>query len=717
MLRKIVLFVFILIVLLILAVVAAALLIDPDDYRDELAERASQQLGREVRLEGPMDLSFFPWLALDIRDVTVGNPPGFDQAPPLAGIERATASVRVLPLLRGNVEVGTVTIERAGLHVVTARGGASNLEGLFAPAEPTDESGEPTDLSAIQTGKVRFENVVLSLIDLAAGSRTELQLDSLELGSFAAGQEVPLSLEGRLVEGSDTTLTLDFDGSVRVAADLGEVALSGWSLNYTLPTAGAEGEAAGSLMVKPTAEPLAIELSELTNRIELDGLVAELSADQPITASIGEVVRARLPAAELSLNGDSLSLDGEASIGETISGQLTVTGERLDLTRLAPTGDSDDASGDAPDQPTGRDDGAAGDFSALKMFDLGFSLDLGELVLVDGATLTEVTARSRLSEGKLTLDPLSAQLFGGQFQGSARVDFNQQPPAVVLTPELSGIHVDQLVSLLTGQSPVDGEGEFSMDLSFRGLSAEQMLGSLDGSGNFAVARGVLQGVDLQALIDEELTSDNLGNIARVFGGETQFQTLSGGLRIEDGVLELPSMDLAAAGYAATGQGRIDLGAGQVDYALALDLGEELTQKLPGALRRATDGRIPLSISGELAAPKVRVDLASLAEGVVREELGRRLMEALEDDDEEEQAPAPDGAPKEGDGSQTGAQETDEQDAEADKKERRREAARGLLKGLLERDEESESEKDSESGEPGESEEKQEETETEPPPQT
>ncbi|HSH27785.1 MAG TPA: AsmA family protein, partial [Wenzhouxiangella sp.] len=404
MLRKIAVAVLILIVVLVLAVVAAVLLIDADDYREELAERASTQLGREVKLEGPMELRFFPWLALDIRDVTVGNPPAFDQAPPLAGIERATASIRVVPLLRGEIEVGMVTIERAGLHVVTARGGTSNLEGLFAPSDKAAEPDEPIDLSNIRTGTLRFENVVLSLIDLAAGSRTELQLDSLELDSFAAGKDVPLSLEGRLIEGSDTALTLDFNGSIRVAADLSEVALSDWTLNYTLPAAGVGGKADGSLAVNPTAEPLAIELSELTNRTELGTLVAELTARQPITASIGKAVRASLPGIELALNGDVLNLDGEASIGETISGQLAVTGERLDLSRLAPA-DADDAS---RDRQASQNDAAAQDLSALEMFDLSFSLDLGELVLIDGATLTQVTARSRLSGGKLTLDPLSA---------------------------------------------------------------------------------------------------------------------------------------------------------------------------------------------------------------------------------------------------------------------------------------------------------------------
>ncbi|WP_376695553.1 AsmA family protein [Wenzhouxiangella sp. EGI_FJ10305] len=697
MLRKIILLVFILIALLVVAVVTAALLIDPDDYRDEIATRASEQLGREVRLEGPMELTFFPWLALDIRDVTVDNQSSFEQAPSLASIERATAAVRVLPLLRGEIEIGTVTLERADLNVVTGRDGSSNLDGLFAGSDTAPDSDEPTDLSQIRTGGVQFRNVALNLIDLAADSRTELHLDRLDLDSFAVGQDLPLSLGGRLVEGGETLVTLAFDGTIRVAADLGEVALSDWSLRYTLPGAGAEGEAKGSLVVEPMADPLRIELTSFANRTEIGELNVELSAEQAIAATIGETVRATLPAARLTLNGQALNLDGEATIGERIGGRLAVTGERLDLTSLVPEGAQDDGGagdgqGSEPDQ----------DFSALDMFDLDFSLELGELVLTEGARLTEVTARSRLSGGELILDPLSARLFGGQFKGSARVDFNQQPPEVVLSPRLSGIRVAELASLFTGQSPVDGQGEFTMDLRFSGFSPEQMLASLDGSGDFAIADGVLQGVDLQALIEQELTTDNLGNIARTFGGETRFRTLDGGLTIEDGVVELPNLNLAAAGYAATGQGRIDLGANRVDYVLALDLGEELTQQLPRALRRATNGRIPLGISGELTAPTVSVDLAALAEGAVREELGRRLLEVFEDDDE--------GDPEEESAETQEEGESTKEDAEPDERERRREAGRNLLRGLLEKQE-----KDEEPEEDPEADEPEEESETDPPP--
>lgn len=700
MLRKIVLLLFILIGLLVLAIVSAALLVDPDDYREELAAKASEQLGREVRLEGPIDLKYFPWLALDIRDVSVGNPPGLEDAPDLAEIRRATASIRVWPLLRGELEVGAIGIEEAAINLVSSSGGRSNLEGLFEASQTDRAADERTDLSGLQTGAVSFDNVVLSLIDLAEDTRTDITLDSMRLDPFAAGREVGVSLSGAISSGDgETQLVLSLDGDLRVAADLSEIALSNWHLDYELPTGEATGEASGNLRLRPEATPVSVELSDFESALAMAGLELTLHADEPIRAVLGERLRIELPAARLGLDGQELLLDGEAELGERLNARLSVSGDRLDLTRLTAGGPGDGGETDA-ESAGGPED------SAFEFLELSFALELGELVLAEGMTLTEVSARSRLSDGLLTLDPLTARLFGGRFEGSARVDFTQQPPEVILTPSLSGIRVGQLAALLTGQSPVDGEGEMTLDVRFRGFDPQQMLGSLNGNGDFAIAEGVLQGVDLEALIEQELTTDNLASISRAFGGETRFRTLAGGLRIEGGVVELPSVDLVAAGYGATGQGRIDLGANQVDYALMLDLGDELTQQLPGALRRATGGRIPLSISGEMTQPTVSVDLAAIAEGAVREELGRRLLEALEDDDEEdeEQAPQAEGEQQEGDPEQAEADESAEDD-------RDRDAARDLLRGLLKSAEEDQADEEKSDSESAES---QEESETDPP---
>ncbi len=674
MLRKIVLIILILIVLLIAAVVAAALLIDPDDYREELAARASQQLGREVRLDGPMELKLFPWLALDIRDVTVGNPADFAQAPPLASIEQASVAVRVWPLLRGEIEVGTVSIDRAEFYLVSTADERSNLDGLFGAEDPPPDDDGSFDLARVQTGPVRLHNVVLGLINLADDTRTDVHLDEVRLDPFQANRDVGLSVAGRLLDNQQSLLSFDFSGKLLARADLSQIALSDWTLDYALPNADIEGFARGNLSVANGGGPLIVTLDEFATELEAGGLPITLLARQAVEVRLDDPPRVSAPAMQLELADQRLDVDGEASLAEVISARLAVRGERLDLAAL---------SAALPGGPETDQTSAAGDdFSALAALDLNFSLDLDELLLAEGLELSEVSARSRLRDGELLLDPLGARLFGGRFDGQARVDFMQQPPLVTLSPRLSGIRVAELAGLLTEQSPVDGSGEFSLDMQFQGLSAQQLLGSLNGSGSFAVAEGVLQGIDLEALIDDDLSGSTVQNISRAIGGQTRFNTLAGALEIVDGILKLPGLELSAAGYSAAGRGQIDLAGGRVDYLLDLDLGEEFSARLPDALRRATGGQIPVSIVGPLTRPTVSVDVASLAEDTVRHELGRRLLEALGDDDapdeavpQQHEAQARPDAPAEAEESVTVEEEVDERD-------QRREAARGLLRDLL-----------------------------------
>lgn len=672
MLRKLLLFAFLALVLLLAAIILAALIIDPNDYREQLAARASDALGREVRLNGPMHLSYLPWLALDIEQVRIGNPDDMSAAPALAEIERARASVRVLPLLRGRVEVGAVTVSGARLSLVTAADGSSNLEGLFAAAEvqPADQ-GSP-DLSELSTQAIRFDKLELNLIDLATGSRQQLQLDELELAAFAADQPVALRLNGRLTVDGELLTELQLRGALVLAADLGRLQLQDFRVDYRLPEPPIKGRVRGNLLANLDAQPLRVQLDGLQADGTLDGLVMELSAVQPLQVVVATPLQLELPSARLRLNDQLLELDGSARLGETLAARLAVRGQRLDLSALT-----------GSDRPAPAQSAADADqlpVSALDGLDLDFSLDLDELVLADGLILGQVIAGSRLRNGLLQLEPLQARLFGGGFEGRASVDFNQQPPEVRLSPQLSGVPVAQLAGLLVDDPPVDGAADLELDLSFRGFSPRQMLRSLEGSGAFALAEGVLNGVDLNALVDQELTGSRLSSVARSFGGQTRLQSLHGGLSIHDGVLELPALGFSAAGYAATGNGAIDLAAGQVDYVLVLNLDEALVARMPEALRRATGGQVPLEITGALLRPTVHVDVAGLARGLVRDELDQRLRGLLDT------RSAATGRDEPVSGTEEAVVEEDAEEADAEQAgsdaERRREAGRGLLRDLL-----------------------------------
>ena len=93
------------------ATIAISLLINPNNYRDQIAEAVMDETGRELIIEGDLDLSFFPWFALNIGKTTLGNAPGFGDEPFLS-FNEARLSIEIMPLIRGEgLEIGAVVLD------------------------------------------------------------------------------------------------------------------------------------------------------------------------------------------------------------------------------------------------------------------------------------------------------------------------------------------------------------------------------------------------------------------------------------------------------------------------------------------------------------------------------------------------------------------------------------------------------------------------------
>jgi len=58
------------------AAIAIFLFFDPNDYRDRIAEEVRRKTGRDLVIEGDLELSFFPWFAINIGKTSLSNAPG-----------------------------------------------------------------------------------------------------------------------------------------------------------------------------------------------------------------------------------------------------------------------------------------------------------------------------------------------------------------------------------------------------------------------------------------------------------------------------------------------------------------------------------------------------------------------------------------------------------------------------------------------------------------
>lgn len=105
--------------LLIIVALGFALthLFDPNDYKDEIRQLARDKAHVELSLNGDIGWSLFPWLGLELHEASIATLAKPKE--PFADLQMLGLSVRVLPLLRREVQMSDVRVE--GLNLTLAR--------------------------------------------------------------------------------------------------------------------------------------------------------------------------------------------------------------------------------------------------------------------------------------------------------------------------------------------------------------------------------------------------------------------------------------------------------------------------------------------------------------------------------------------------------------------------------------------------------------------
>ncbi len=119
-----------------MAVVLAVLIVPPlvsiGHYKSQVTQLISASLGRPVRLSS-VNLRLLPWPGFVLTNLTVEEDPDFGGEPVLHA-NTVTASIRLLSLWRGRLEISSISVDEASLNLVRTKEGRWNLDPLFRNA-------------------------------------------------------------------------------------------------------------------------------------------------------------------------------------------------------------------------------------------------------------------------------------------------------------------------------------------------------------------------------------------------------------------------------------------------------------------------------------------------------------------------------------------------------------------------------------------------------
>jgi AsmA family len=129
----------------LLAVVVMPPMVSISRYKSRITQLMSESLGRPVRLSS-VELRLLPRPGFVLTDLVVEEDPAFG-AEPVLRANTVTASIRLMSLWRGRLEISTISVDEASLNLVRTAEGRWNLDPLFrtAAAKAQPKAGSATD--------------------------------------------------------------------------------------------------------------------------------------------------------------------------------------------------------------------------------------------------------------------------------------------------------------------------------------------------------------------------------------------------------------------------------------------------------------------------------------------------------------------------------------------------------------------------------------------
>ncbi len=193
----------VLLVVSIIVIVALPRLLNPNNYKAEIAAMIKEKTGRDVIFKGNITVSVFPSIGLSAEKIEIGNKPGFMQ-PPFMAVEKSDIKIKLFPFLINKVEIKFIALDGLDLNLIKDKQGINNWDGLqtATPAlKPSVKNAKNLDykanaqsvLSALAIGELNVHNARVSWNNQQTGEHLEFTDIRFSLDNFVFAKGVKIN--------------------------------------------------------------------------------------------------------------------------------------------------------------------------------------------------------------------------------------------------------------------------------------------------------------------------------------------------------------------------------------------------------------------------------------------------------------------------------------------------------------------------------------------
>lgn len=433
----------------------------------------------------------------------------------------------------------------------------------------------------------------------------------------------------------DTDLDAKAKLSGALNGDIDKLLFSSPQLALTL-----SGKRGGTALNGSLSTPLTVNLK--TQGIELPKLAADFTLPNPgggtLAFKAGGNASANLGKknASAALKGslDQSAFDAKLGLSDfsPMAYTFDIGIDQLDLDRYKAKSPS--GAGKAPAGTKAEGKAAAEqpmDLSALKDLRANGSLRVGALKVANIKN-SNVRLNLRAAGGKLDINPLALNLYGGSASGalSATAD---KPPRFTVKQNLTGINIGPLLQDALGKAQIEGRGNVQLDVTASGATFDQIKKQLDGTARMELRDGAIRGVNIAQAVRNAKTKigEIRGKEAEQAGTasaneKTDFSEMSASFRITDGVARNDDLSIKSPLVRIGGSGEINLGADRLDYLAKTTVVTTLKGQGGPELEALKGVTVPVRLSGPFAAIGWRIDFGGMAREMAKQKVEEKKEE-------------------------------------------------------------------------------------------
>ncbi len=456
--------------------------VDASFLRGTIAQTFSDNIGRPVRFEGPMEMEISAKPKLRIGGLHIANAPGFGEGD-FASLGEARLAVDLWPLLfRRKLHIDELAGSDVRAHLQVKADGSNNWT-FLRPKPAATKVPEPDGSPAISANQA-FTLLVIQRVTLenlkvkytgADGQSHYFSLHALTAQS-PANQPFKLSLNGAVEK--EFPYQLDFTGG-----KLSDLATDKpWPIAFTLTFLSSTLTVNGNVSGSNGEVTFGLGTANL---LEFERLLQTNLPDVGASGIAGTVIFAPHRVAITQLTGAM----GNTTLVGALDFDYAGSKPKLSGSLVLPTLDLRPFLGEKPtkeniEPPRSLAEvyrslsAATFDLKQLNNADADITLGVGRWLSLPG-DVKDVTLQIKLKDGMLQA-PVKASIAGVALAGSADADANANPPKFKLALGTRDSDLGGLAELLLGVRGVKGRlGRFDLKLSAQGDQGSELVQSLD----------------------------------------------------------------------------------------------------------------------------------------------------------------------------------------------------------------------------------------------